>query len=496
MAAGLSISRLINVEVILTAQAAQVPNLNTLLIVGDSDVIDVHSRTRLYTSLNEVAADFGTTAPEYLAAVLYYEQAPQPQNLYIGRWAQAATEGLALGASLSTAQQLPSAWTGNTAGEFHISVNGAGATNITCGTMASVTNMNAVATIINTALTAATIAASVAWDSVRSRFVFSTTAKAAGNSVVITAGTSADIAAQLLCTAATGVTQVNGIAAETAVTALTIMDAGGVPWYGITYAATQIVDSDHEAIAAYVEGASNKHIYGVSTQEANCLNASDTTNVAYVLMGLGYNRTFTQFSSSNPYSAASFFGRALTVDFTANNSVITLMYKREPGITPEVLTGAQAAALDGFNCNVFAQYNNNTAIIQNGEMASGAFFDEIYNTDAFALQLQTDVYNALYTNPTKIPQTDAGNHILKTVMQGTCAMFVNNGTIGPGVWQSSGFGQLNEGDTMPSGYYIYQPPISSQSTGDRAARKSVAFQIAAKLAGAIHDVDIQVTCNR
>ncbi len=172
------------------------------------------------------------------------------------------------------------------------------------------------------------------------------------------------------------------------------------------------------------------------------------------------------------------------------------MYKGEPLVIAETLTTTQANAIAGKNGNVYVNYDNDTAIIQYGKMASGIYADEILGTDWLKARIQTDCYNALYTSPTKIPQTDAGNGILKAVIAAACAAGVNNGLLGPGVWTSGGFGQLKTGDMLTPGFYVYQPPIALQSQTDRDARKSVAFKVAAKLAGAIHTVDVVVDVNR
>jgi Protein of unknown function (DUF3383) len=73
---------------------------------------------------------------------------------------------------------------------------------------------------------------------------------------------------------------------------------------------------------------------------------------------------------------------------------------------------------------------------------------------------------------------------------------LNNGLLAPGVWTSDGFGNLSYGDFMPKGFYIYFPPIANQLPSDREKRYSVPFQIAAKLAGAIHTVKISINVNR
>jgi hypothetical protein len=152
--------------------------------------------------------------------------------------------------------------------------------------------------------------------------------------------------------------------------------------------------------------------------------------------------------------------------------------------------------LEGFKCNVFVAYNNDTAIIERGTVASGDFLDTVTGTDWLSLQVQNEVFNLLYTSTTKIPQTDPGTHLIVTAIEGVCAQAVRNGLLAPGIWSAGGFGTLNQNDFLPKGFYVYAPPVSQQFLADRAARKSVPIQVAAKLAGAIHTVDITINVNR
>ena len=490
----LSISRLIKVDVVLTPSAAQAQSLSDLLVLGSSDVIDVVERIRLYGSLSAVATDFGTTAPEYEAAVAWFGQSPQPTQLYIGRWAETATAGKLIGATLSTAEQAIAVWNAVTNGSFGIAIDGAAAVQISALDFSADTNLNGVASTISAALTGATCT----WDATYSRFVFTSATTGAASSVsFLTAGTvGTDISGMLggLATSS-GAYVADGIAAESALDAVTLFDANyGRKWYGIEVAGAQ--DTDYTAIAAYVEAATNKHVQGVTTQEAGVLSSVTSTDIASLLQAGNYTRSLTQYSSSNAYAVGSMLGRILTTNYNANSSVITLMYKQEPGVTAETLNDTQMSALEGKNCNVFVEYDNQTAIIEKGVMASGDFVDVITGLDWFAVTLQTALYNTLYTSATKIPQTDAGNHILSTVIEKTCNQALANGLLGPGQWNNAGFGSLAQGDFLPKGYYIYAPPISSQTQADREARKSVPFQIALKLAGAIQTIDVIVNVNR
>ena len=73
---------------------------------------------------------------------------------------------------------------------------------------------------------------------------------------------------------------------------------------------------------------------------------------------------------------------------------------------------------------------------------------------------------------------------------------VNNGLVAPGVWNTDGFGQLQEGDYLSRGYYIYSQPIDDQPQSEREQRKAPPIQTAVKLAGAIHFAGVQINVNR
>lgn len=498
MALGLAVSDVVQVNVNLAPIAIPTRNFGALCIVGDSNVISVGSRLRQYADLDGVAADFGTTAPEYLAADLFFSQSPQPSILYIGRWASGATPGqLAGGVIGSTAQAtLLTTLQAITTGGMTVSVDGTSHT-LSNLDFSGISNLNGAATILDTALTSW---ADCAWDSVQGQFVI--TSHTAGPSSTVTGatdpGSGAQLATDLKLTTAAGGASTSGISAETPVQAVTAISPFNGDIYGMMFAATaSITDDAYVAVAAFFEGASPVHIFGITSGEAGIVDGTSTTDLGYLLSQAKYSRTFYQYSQSSAYACASIFGRSFTTDFTAQNSVITLMFKQEPGVTAESLTETQAAALKAKNGNVFVNYQNSAAIIQNGVMASGIYFDERQGSDWLQNQTQTDLFNLLYTSPTKIPQTDAGVHQMVTTVESSMDRAVNNGFIAPGVWNSTlEFGLLKAGQTLPKGYYVFAPSVASQSQGDREARKAPTIQVAIKLAGAVHSANVAINVNR
>ncbi|HDY8853735.1 TPA: DUF3383 domain-containing protein [Klebsiella pneumoniae] len=268
-------------------------------------------------------------------------------------------------------------------------------------------------------------------------------------------------------------------------------------WYGLAIAdSAALVEADVISVAAAIEASSLSRILAVTTADVNVLVAGNTDNIGYKLKAAGYARTFWQYSSSSKYAAISAFGRAFTVNFTGSNTTITLKFKTEPGITYETLTTAQAAAIDAINGNVYVYYANDTAIIQQGVMANGDFFDERHGLDWLQNYVQTNLYNLLYTSTTKIPQTDAGVTRLMTNVEASLDQAVNNGLIAPGVWNGGPIGQIESGDTLTKGYYVYADAVANQAQSDREARKSPVIQAAIKMAGAIHYGDVQINVVR
>jgi hypothetical protein len=132
-------------------------------------------------------------------------------------------------------------------------------------------------------------------------------------------------------------------------------------------------------------------------------------------------------------------------------------------------------------------------ILQHGTMASGQFFDTIHGTDWLQNLIQTNVFNVLYTSTTKVPQTDAGVASLINAVISACEQAVANGLIAPGVWLGPPIGSVNTGDTLAKGYYVFAPPVATQTAAARAARQSPVIQALVKLAGAIQSVNVLVS---
>ncbi|MFI2848789.1 DUF3383 family protein [Klebsiella aerogenes] len=270
-------------------------------------------------------------------------------------------------------------------------------------------------------------------------------------------------------------------------------------WYGLHLAVPEADypnDADIITVSAAIEASTVSRIFGITTDEATILDAATTTDLASKLKAAKYSRTFIQYSTSSRYAALSAFARAFTVDFTGSNTTITLKFKQEPGITYETLGTSQANNLEAKNCNVYVYYENDTAILEQGVMSNGDFFDERHGLDWLQNAVQTADFNTLYTSTTKIPQTDAGTTTRIANIELVLDKAVENGLFAPGKWTGGPMGQLNTGDMLTKGYYTWAENVDDQLQVDREARKGVPIQVAGKLAGAVHYGSVAITVVR
>lgn len=490
MATGLSVDRVVKVAVNLQPLAAGRRNFGVLCIAGDSAVIDGLERLRSYTSIEGVADDFGTTDPEYLAALLYFSQSPKPSILYIARWVREDSPGLLYGGMATTTMET---WTAITDGSMSLAIDG-DAVALTSLDFHSATNMNGVASVINTALGSD---GDCTWDG--TKFIITSGTAGADSSVgYATSGASGtNVSALAGLTATLAYDPVPGYDAETPVQcAETLADVSG-EWYGLMFAASAMPTDDQSvAVAGFIEAASKARVFGYTVTDIRAKSAVYASDLFTRLKALSYDRSIGQFSTSSPYAVASLLGRAFTVNFNANRSTITLKFKTEPGIVAETITETEATALAAKNANVFVNYDNDTAIVQEGKVASGAYFDEVHGLDWLQNAIQTECFNLLYQSKTKVPQTESGVGQIVSTIAKVCREAINNGLIAPGVWNADGFGQLAQGDYLPQGFYIYSQPIVDQAQSEREARKAPPIQVAAKLAGAVHFVDVAIDVNR
>lgn len=479
----LPVNRIVNVMIQMSPLAASTRNFGAMLIVGASDVIDTQERIRAYSSVTDIANDFGTSAPEYEAAVAFFAQSPQPTTVQIGRWARSATSGLYKGKILSTSDQEMDNFTTISAGAFDVTIDGS-VVNVTAVNLSEQSNLNGVASQVSAALQSK---GTCVWNG--QQFVIKSAST--GQTSTVSTVTSTELSQAMGLDSGTMVTGAPAETLEEATVALLDINT----WYGAFYTG-DIEDQDVINTAALISASTPSHICAFTLKETDELDGTQTSSLGYELAQLGNNRVLPMYSSTNDNAAMSVLGRMSTVNFEGSNTTITLMFKQCPGVEPEYLKTSQANALQRNNVNVFAAYQNDTSILQYGTMSGGWYIDEVHGLDWLQSRVETDLWNLLYTSTTKIGQDESGMTAILSTVNSSLEAGVRNGLIAPGVWNGDEFGTLKRGDTLTTGFYVYIQPLEEQAQADREQRKAPPIQIAVKLKGAVHSIDVTITVNR
>lgn len=479
----LPVNRIVDVTIQMSPLAAATRNFGAMLIVGASDVIDTQERIRAYSSVTDIANDFGTSAPEYQAAVAFFAQSPQPTTVQVGRWARSATSGLYKGKILSTSDQEMDNFTTISAGAFDVTIDGS-VVSVTAVNLSAQSNLNGVASQVTTALQSK---GTCVWNG--QQFVIKSAST--GQTSTVSTVTSTQLSQAMGLDSGTMVTGAPAETLEEATVALLDINT----WYGAFYTG-DIEDQDVINTAALISASTPSHICAFTLKETDELDGTQTSSLGYELAQLGNNRVLPMYSSTNDNAAMSVLGRMSTVNFEGSNTTITLMFKQCPGVEPEYLKTSQANALQKNNVNVFAAYQNDTSILQYGTMSGGWYIDEVHGLDWLQNRVETDLWNLLYTSTTKIGQDESGMTAILSTINSSLEAGVRNGLIAPGVWNGDEFGTLKRGDTLTTGFYVYIQPLEEQAQADREQRKAPPIQIAVKLKGAVHSIDATITVNR
>ncbi|MFQ9492660.1 MAG: DUF3383 family protein [Bilophila wadsworthia] len=285
---------------------------------------------------------------------------------------------------------------------------------------------------------------------------------------------------------------VAGTDGETAKEAVAALADKSGDWYGCVFADEGLAVEDHLTWPP-LSKPRQARIYGVTVTDSRA-GRRIRRGRRQQAQELARKRTIVAYSR-NPYAIVSALGRAFTVNFSANRSTITLKFKQLPGVVAEGLTETQAQALEAKRCNVFAAYDNDTAIFQEGVMSGPAYFDEIHGLDWLQNTIQSETWNLLTSPRPRSPDRRAAPTRSSPASR-PCSAKREQRPCGSGHVERRRFRLLERGDYLDKGYYVYTTPVAEQAQSEREQRKCPPIQIAAKLAGAIHFVDVQIDVNR
>lgn len=486
----IAISKVVNVRILTSPTFPKRKGFGLLNIIGRSSRLPTGDRIRFYSDMDGVSADFQSTDEEYKAALIFFSQTIRPVELAISRRFDSAVSAELLG-SVNYEKDI-AVYNAITAGAFDIAIDGTNRV-VTAINLSGAANLNAVAALVQTRLQVALAGTTCVFNG--SRFIIRSGTTGVTSTIgfaVSPSGAGTDISGILGINAAGLGVITAGAALETIQGSLDKLQELNPSWYGFMFT-NEIVEQNIKDAAAWAE--TRVKIFGFTTSASNVLDGVVTSDIGSFLKNLAYERTISTWDNTDVYQIASVFARGFSVNFNEQNSTITLKFKTLPGTDPINITETQRQSLVKKNVNYYT-YFGDSAMLAEGVMAGGKFFDERHGLDWLQNAIETNVFGYLYTRTTKVPQTDKGVAALLQQAEKACNEAVNNGLLAPGVWNGDTLGEINNGDFLPKGFYLYAQPVALQNQSDRGARKSPPIQGLLKGAGAIHSVDITLTFER
>lgn len=494
-----SISEVIRVSLQQEGAAIAPSNMNAVgIITGNQGVLSSAERYRVYKSAPAVASDFGASSQEAAFANVLFETKPNPISaggaLVIGYWRASDETVAATAATLVSEQSSESVLipilNGISDGSFAITVDGGSEQEVTGLDFTGVSELSEVASILNAAITGASVSENNGYFTVTS----ATTGATSLLTYLSTATSGTDISAVLGLNSESGAVLTQGAAqvvlpAETKLEGITAIKAA-VNIKGAMFI-DQILDADIPGIASF-SGANNMLVYEVF--DTSYLSKDVSNPVWAVKLAKQSNFRCLLSKSGNRKFAATYMARMHTVLFSGQNTAITMQLK-ELSVVAEEYSDTEIANAKTVGLDLLTTIKNEQALLTSG---ANDFCDNVYNFEAFRDEIQTNNYNLLKTTSTKIPQTDPGMDTIEDDTEKTCEKYVRNGVFAPGTWtRSDFFGDRQQfiDAIEQKGYYVLIGDLADQTTAERQSRVSPVIQIAVKNAGAVHEEDIIISIN-
>lgn len=311
-----------------------------------------------------------------------------------------------------------------------------------------------------------------------------------------------NIAEDLRLTQNRGVKQIRGMngaggTAQTATDFIAQLDDVIPNFYGF-YSSVELSDQEIEDIADRLYSAQKPHVFAY-TALADYMLDFDTSNPLYRIAIKNQRRMLVQLNKvGEKHAAVQLLVEACSTNWEGNNTAKTMKFKRQPMVSADAgITTTIANAADRLGINYYTDYDGTAFLAEGRTLGTELFFiDSTVGRDAYVDRLRAAAATRLIQQP-KIPQTDEGQVVLEGALLQVHEQFVRNGFLGQNLtWNGTSFGNLQTGDILERGYYMYSDSYALQSQSDREARKAMPIQIAAKEAGAIHSAEILVYLER
>lgn len=238
---------------------------------------------------------------------------------------------------------------------------------------------------------------------------------------------------------------------------------GVAGWYGLALVGEE--DTDINEVAELME--STEKMFAFSTQE----NKNPLTRKDYL-------RTFGIHSeSADEYMHIAW----LTEGFSYKPGSETWAYKMLKGVTASELTTREMRSLEEENLNYYIPCAGKN-ITRDGKVVGGEWIDVIRFRDWLKNQMQIRIFELFIKNP-KIPYLDTGITLVENQMRAA----LQDGQKAGGIAET----EFDENGEPVEGYTVTVPLAASLSSAQRASRTLKDCKFTARLAGAIHIVELK-----
>lgn len=331
----------------------------------------------------------------------------------------------------------------------------------------------------------------VTYDNLRQAFVVTSPTTGVNSSISFATG---GLAADILLTQATGAVTSAGAAAATPASAMNGVVASTQNWVSYTH----VFEADVTlalGFAAWTSTASPAGQERFLYVEWDDDTANDTSNPSNgqsfgaQVAALNYSGVMPNYDLESGEKAAFIMGMIASIDFEETQGRITLAYKGQAGLTPDVTDAATAVALGGplnglggvgnsYNYyGAFATENQAFQFLQRGTMPGpwkwvDAYVNQIAMNADFQLALAE-----LETQVKSIPFNTTGYNLVRAALLDPIGKYVNFGAIQPGVpLSNSQAQQVNtaagakiDGVLSTVGWYLQILPASPTVRGLRGS---------------------------
>lgn len=238
---------------------------------------------------------------------------------------------------------------------------------------------------------------------------------------------------------------------------------GMAGWYGLALAGAE--DSDYDEIAKLIE--STEKIFAFSTQSKENPLANNN-----------FLRTFGIYhEKQDEYAHVAWLAKGFSFDPGSE----TWAYKTLAGVTASDLTTREMRSLEENNLNYYVPCASKS-ITRTGKMISGEWIDVIRFRDWLKNEMQIRIFELFVRNP-KIPYVDSGIALVENQMRAV----LQSGQAAGGIAET----EFDENDEPVEGYTVSVPRAATISTAQRAKRALPDCKFTARLAGAIHVVELR-----